>query len=287
MKTIPVRHITATQTEPVNAGRFSVRKLEAVLNGQALVHEMHKHNFYFILALEKGQGIHQIDFVDYEVTDNVVFILRPGQVHQLQLQADCTGFLLEFDTSFYQPKHTITEHRWRKATSKNYCALEESRLKKIISILSNIFFEYTNRQDGYAEAIKANLDLFFIEFVRQSRNQREISTHTGNYTQERYEELLGLLEANISEMKQVSQYAELLNLSTYQLNSITKASAGKTTADLINEQVILEAKRHLLATTNQVKDIAWYLGYEDASYFIRFFKKHTGHSPDAFRKNFK
>jgi AraC family transcriptional regulator, transcriptional activator of pobA len=93
-----------------------------------------------------------------------------------------------------------------------------------------------------------------------------------------------LLETRLADIKQVSQYADLLNLSTYQLNSITKTTVGKAASELINEQIILEAKRYLLATTNQVKDIASQLGYEDVSYFIRFFKKHTGHSPEAFRK---
>jgi AraC-like DNA-binding protein len=88
-------------------------------------------------------------------------------------------------------------------------------------------------------------------------------------------------------MKNVSHYADLLSLSPYQLNAITKASVGKTASDLITEQIILEAKRYLLATPNQIKDVADHLGYEDVSYFIRFFKKHTGHSPDAFRRNFK
>jgi YesN/AraC family two-component response regulator len=76
-------------------------------------------------------------------------------------------------------------------------------------------------------------------------------------------------------------------MSSYQLNLITKTSVGKTVLHLINEQIVLEAKRYLLATTNQVKEIADQLGYEDPSYFIRFFKKHTGHSPDTFRRNFK
>jgi len=88
-------------------------------------------------------------------------------------------------------------------------------------------------------------------------------------------------------MKSASEYAKLLSLSSYQLNAITKGSVGKTVSDLINEQILLEAKRYLLATPNPVKDVADLLGYEDVSYFIRFFKKHTGHSPEAFRKNFK
>ncbi|WP_409994868.1 helix-turn-helix domain-containing protein [Chitinophaga pinensis] len=49
--------------------------------------------------------------------------------------------------------------------------------------------------------------------------------------------------------------------------------------------MILEARRQLRATTEQINNIAFRLGYEDVSYFIRFFKKHTGYTPDAFRQN--
>jgi AraC-like DNA-binding protein len=78
-----------------------------------------------------------------------------------------------------------------------------------------------------------------------------------------------------------------MSVSSYQLNQITKSAIGKTASALIDEHILLEAKRYLLATANQVKEIADHLGYEDPSYFIRFFKKHTGLSPDTFRKNFK
>jgi AraC family transcriptional regulator, transcriptional activator of pobA len=283
---IPVRNIAATHKQNT-AGRFSIRDIKQVLNGRHLVHDLHKHDFYFILALQKGTGIHEIDFIKYELQEHCFFILRPGQVHRLELNEDCSGYIIEFETSFYQPKNTITEQRWRKATSKNFCETEKERFLKLFSFLTNIFNEYREKQEGYIEAIKASFDLFFIEFVRQSQNPGNLSKSVNNYTQERFEELMRLLETNICKMKSVAQYAALLNLSAYQLNAITKASVNKTTADLVNDQVILEAKRHLLATASQVKDIAWDLGYEDVSYFIRFFKKHTGHSPDAFRKNFK
>ena len=95
------------------------------------------------------------------------------------------------------------------------------------------------------------------------------------------------METNITNNKQVSQYADMLNISTYQLNAITKTSLNKTPSELINEYIILESKRQLLATSNQVNQIADHLGYDDISYFIRFFKKHTEYSPEAFRNNFK
>ncbi|MDR6809587.1 AraC-like DNA-binding protein/mannose-6-phosphate isomerase-like protein (cupin superfamily) [Dyadobacter sp. BE34] len=284
MKSIPVRHIAQTHQDQHDHGRFSIRELSAVLKGEDLVHDLHRHDFYFILAIEQGQGVHEIDFIKYDVHDNAIFILRPGQVHHLWLAANSRGYLLEFDNSFYKAHSPSTEAQWKRATSQNYRQVDQIRFKKLISYLSSSFCEYTFREDGYLPAIKASIELFMIEFARQSPTPAKGASAIPTYTQERYEELLRLLESNITQIKSVAEYAKMANLSIYQLNAITKASVGKTTADLINEQIILEAKRFLLATSNQIKDIAWHLGYEDTSYFIRFFRKQTGYSPEAFRK---
>ena len=286
MKKIPVRQITI-QNEPVITGKFNIRAVADIFDGKDLMHDLHRHDFFFILALQNGNGKHEIDFTEYQIQNNSIFILRPGQVHQLQLKAGSTGFLAEFDTAFYHPKDKLANQRLIKAGNKNFCAFEAERFKKLQDILASIYNEYTLKQEGYIEVVKANLDIFFIEFIRQSANPNEISKKGSTYSQERFEEFMELTLTHITTHKQVSQYADLLSLSTYQLNAITKATVGKPASELINDQIVLEAKRYLLATPNQVKDIADHLGYEDISYFIRFFKKHTGFSPEAFRKNFQ
>lgn len=287
MKSIPVRQIMAVSNEQNNTGRFSIRDVQQILKGKDLVHDLHKHDFFFVLALQQGRGVHEIDFIQYEAHDNTVFIIRPGQVHRLTLSADSIGYLMEFDRAFYQPKNTITDQRWKKAVNKNHCKVEAARFLKLHSILGSIMNEHSTKMEGYAEAIKAHLDLFFIEYIRQSPTPGVITKAEDNYLQQQFNAFVQLLEVNIGTMKNVTQYAASLNLSLYQLNAITKAAVGKTVSDCINEQIILEAKRSLLATSLQIKDIADHLGYEDVSYFIRFFKKQTGHSPEAFRKNFK
>ena len=80
---------------------------------------------------------------------------------------------------------------------------------------------------------------------------------------------------------------EMMHLSYFQINKITKETIGKTCSQIINEQILLEAKRNLLGTPNQIHQIDQNLGYEDTRYFIRFFKKHAGVAPETFRKNFK
>lgn len=287
MKKIPIRQLSLPQQELPSSERFKIRRVEDIIGDDDLMHDLHRHDFFFILALKKGKGRHEIDFVEYKVLDNSIFFIRPGQVHQLELKKGSTGFLVEFNNEFYQPKDKLSNQRLRKASHKNYCELEVNRFNRLQAILSSMFEEQASREEGYRDVIKSSLDIFFIEFVRQSPNPKAEPAAVNSYSQERFEEFSALLDKHIATLKQVAQYTDLMNLSPYQLNEITKSSVGKTASEIINDHIILEAKRYLLATTNQIKEIADQLGYEDFSYFIRFFKKHTGYTPDAFRHHFK
>ncbi|MEQ9442046.1 MAG: AraC family transcriptional regulator [Cyclobacteriaceae bacterium] len=285
MEKIPIRYIHATQEEPNFSESFSIRDIRDVLAGKDMVQELHRHDFFYILALKKGAGHHEIDFAPYDLSDHAVFFMRPGQVHQLSLKAGSTGYLLQFKTDFYHPHHKISNQLLRQLSHRNLYQPDARRFDKLRALLTYIFQEYTDQQEGYQEVIQANLDIFFIELVRQ--HSEGASNSANPYHQERLEEFLALLETHIAHHKQVAHYAEMLHLSPYQLNAITKATLGKTCSALINEYIILESKRHLLATASQINQIAYQLGYDDVSYFIRFFRKHTGYSPEAFRHNFR
>jgi len=283
MENIPIRSIT--NKEPDLSGNFSIRSTQELLTGQVAVQELHRHDFFFLLALEKAKGIHEIDFIPYEVGDHILYLMRPGQVHQHTLQVEGMGYLMQFTHDFYVSNDKLIQQRLRQVSYQNFYKLEGTHFRQVMGHLTHIFQEYTQQQTGYQEVIKSTLNVLFIELVRQNKpNTKNIANA---YQQEKLEELLELLTIHLAKHKQVSYYAEQLSLSSYQLNAITKATLGKTCSELINEQVILEAKRYLLATSNQINQIAWHLGYEDPSYFIRFFKKHLGASPEAFRQNFK
>jgi YesN/AraC family two-component response regulator len=284
MGRIPLRQISTAQKNPNFSAAFSIRDVQTLLAGKDMVQEHHRHNFFYILSLERGAGNHEIDFTPYTICENSIFFIRPGQVHRLLLKADSRGHLMQFTDDFYFPHDKTVNQILHKASKINHYQLTANGFERLLGILSYIAQEYTDKQEGYQEIIKANMGIFFIELARQYI--RSPSENASLYIQERLEELLALVEKHVFTHRQVSEYAAMMNLSTYQLNAITRESLGKTCSELINEHVILEAKRYLLATSNQVNQIAAQLGYEDVSYFIRFFKKHTGYSPEAFRSNF-
>lgn len=247
--------------------------------------DTHRHSFYFILALKKGTGTHTIDFVPYEVRNNCIFMMRPGQVHQLTLGASSEGYLVEFSKAFYHLNERGTNHILRKATSSNHCTVADSAFDRLNAILEYTFNEYREARDGYNEVIRAQLDIFFVEYIRNRQQDKALTNQANSYEQEKFDEFMYLVETHVATRKQVSEYADMLNLSAYQLSAITKSILQKTPSEVINEYIILEARRYLLGTPDQVNQIAWNLGYEDPSYFIRFFRKHTGFSPEAFRAN--
>lgn len=287
MDKIPVRHIPETQKEPGLSGGFSIRDIQELLAEKDMVQELHRHDFFFILVLKNGTGFHEIDFTPYEVCNHSVFLMRPRQVHKLTLKAGSTGYLIQFRNDFFYSQNKLSQQLLGKASNKNFCSLDSVTFQKLDDLLAAILKEYEGKQEGYDEVIKSNLNIFFIELVRHRKNRETGAAAVSPYAQEQLDKFLDLLEVNITQHKQVSYYADQLHLSAYQLNSITKTVLDKTPSELINEHLLLESKRQLLATSNQVNQIAYSLGYEDVSYFIRFFKKHIGLSPEAFRHNFK
>lgn len=84
----------------------------------------------------------------------------------------------------------------------------------------------------------------------------------------------------------VSLIAKQLFVNPNYLNGLIKSLTGKTASSHIQEKILLEAKSFLLHTDLQVSEIAYKLGFENTSYFNRFFKKNTKLTPTAYRKEF-
>jgi AraC family transcriptional regulator, transcriptional activator of pobA len=85
--------------------------------------------------------------------------------------------------------------------------------------------------------------------------------------------------------KQVSDYANKLFVTANHLNDTVKEQTGRTAKEIINEQIILEAKKSLQYSVDDVSQIAYNLGFEEPSNFIRFFKNNTNQTPKEYRNS--
>jgi AraC-like DNA-binding protein len=95
-----------------------------------------------------------------------------------------------------------------------------------------------------------------------------------------------LVNSRFAELRTPKGFAHVLHISPNYLNAVCKEIYNKTVSEIIQERVILEAKRLLAHTGLSVSEISFKLGFEDNSYFGRYFRKHVGISPDKYRKTF-
>lgn len=279
---IPVRKFAKQSGDFL--GSFTMRAISELLAGVDMRESLHRHDFFFVLVVEEGRGTHAIDFKTYEICDNTIFIVRPGQVHQLYMKAGSNGYVMQFEKDVLATRHSHVKGLLQKSGLQNIYNVSADSYQEIKITLRQIFNEQKSRRVNYNHIIAAQLEVFLIQLLRTTDSNS--SGHEHSYAQQKLTEFLDALDKGVSKDNGVAHYAKLLRVTSYQLNAITKKLLGKSASDIIVGQIVLEAKRLLLATANQVSQVADDLGYEDPSYFIRFFKKHTGYTPESFRKNF-
>jgi AraC-like DNA-binding protein len=267
---------------------FRVYNFEGNLPDEADLLLPHRKNHYLIVLMRKGGTRQWIDMTPFTLKSNTVY--------------------------FYVPNRIIvkegTEEIWATgiAFTKEFLALQENAALARLPIIES-------RQGGH-ELLLSDQDLVFVEDLiakinTENRNPGEwqqrmlaayltvLLTYLSKLYVEQYSALntsaekmlLKAYQAKINEsfreLKEVGDYALQLNISPGHLSDVVKIQSGKPAIKHIHERLVLEARRLLFHTDNSLKEIAFDLGFSDASYFNRFFKRETDLTPAAYRSKIR
>lgn len=101
-----------------------------------------------------------------------------------------------------------------------------------------------------------------------------------------YRKFKELLSTNYKTHHEVGNYAKMLGISARRLSDVCKRCSKKSTKDIINSQLVAEAKRTLQFSPIPIKEIAYALNFTTPEQFSHFFKKNTTFSPADFRNKF-
>ncbi|GAL85844.1 AraC family transcriptional regulator [Sporocytophaga myxococcoides] len=288
MKKIPVYGIREF-SKGSNEVYFYSNDLPNHLRSHQFINNPHSHSTYITILFTKGKGEHQIDFSSYPVKPGSVFLLNPGQVHCWKLSEQADGFVFFHTREFYDSIFTN-----RKITDfpffylqQNYPViyLDKTEVVSVMSRFEEINQEFKANNSFKTEKLGSLIDLLYIElsrvYIKDSHDENK-ETSINYY---KVKNLQRLIDEQFRTQKLPQQYADLMNMSTRHLNRLTREVLNKTTGDLIAERIILEAKRLLIHNDIPIANVGDQLGYDDVSYFIRVFKKHTGLSPKEFQKS--
>ncbi|GAB3843094.1 helix-turn-helix domain-containing protein [Hymenobacter jeollabukensis] len=285
MKTAPVP-VYCIDSYPEGHGHdaFHAQRLETVIAGFSGIDKAHTHDFYLLLYVTAGTGTHTVDFITYAVHPGSLFLLAPGQMHSWNLSADCQGYLLFFEAGFYlqrYPSSRLHEYPFFKPLHSPVVELPAGAGTFPV-LLEHVLQEAESPFDNRLEVLRACLYVLLEMAARYARAEPAGSSPRQVQQLHQFEELL---EQHFRTKKTVQTYAQWLNLTPNHLNALCRRHRGHTASDLIQQRVVVEAQRLLVHSRQPVKQIAAELGFQDASYFGRFFRKRTGLTPDQFREN--
>jgi len=239
----------------------------------------HKHNSYFeIIYLSKGSGFHAIDSIKYPLTAPIVYTVRKEQVHHWELESEPEGYVLILKKEFVD-NSLDKQLKDLLATISAFPSIHLSEPNSIGQLFQMLTDEYEPEQNNNTPVMEGLLKVLLAKILQTAKPLSSAKGKKDNL----FQEFQQLLTQDKLLKNSVAFYASHLNTSPQNLNAVCRKSSGQSAAEVLAEFIVNEAKRLLLYTDMTVSEIASLLDFKDDSHFIKYFKRHSGQTPNGFR----
>ncbi len=250
----------------------------------------HRTGFYHILWFQKGNPTHLVDFNPVKIKPNTILFLNKDTVQRFDKKGGFDGKAILFTDNFFCKTETDTKYLRSSILFNDLFSVSQIQISKTASLFADLFKlmekELENEKDiSQSDILKNLLHNFLLLSERERRKQDFTEIKKGDDLD--YVLLFkDLLETNYRKLKQVSNYAKKISVTEKRLNQATSKILDKSPKQMIDERVMLEAKRLLAHTNESVKEIGFDLGFDEPTNFIKYFRKHSHSTPVEFREQF-
>jgi len=249
----------------------------------------HRHDdLCHLIYFYSGTGQMHSGGKTYPLEVPCFFFIPAGDVHSFNVDKDIEGILVTVSRSYLE--QLVADDSSCLDQLDNHLLIQGTLSgspdfrRGLDQLFRKLRVEYTERQLGRNIAIRSILGQIFIEYVRLAG---ELEATPDDPLQDRnlwyYRRFQNLIGYSLADKKAVSEYAAELRISVTHLNRICQSIAGKSALKIIHDRILSEAKVNLAYTFQSVSEVAYRLGFDDISYFSRFFKSHVGISPREFK----
>lgn len=269
-----------------------------------------------ILICRKGKAMLNVNYKDWELYVGAVITLFPNDVVELKVDGDCKSPQTEngdckspetengdckspqtansFQAEILKYNPSLLREASLQLEQTVYSSLREDRCRQDTPVVTNIINGMFGLLKVYfdqsectciSQLVLCQLKAFFIGFHEYlQRNPQYRPDEVKSYrVRELFNRFMMLLESDYKISRDVNYYAEQMNISSKYLTNIVNQVTGHTPKTIIDQYVILQLKMHLKRTTQSIKEMAWEFHFADVSFFCRYFKKHTGLTPQQIR----
>lgn len=245
-----------------------------------------------IILCKSGTATMRIDFKDWRLHSGNVIALFPNDVVSLyEVSSDFKVEMLRYDKAMLREASLQLERTVYSMLRKDRCRTDRKEVTSIIEAMFNLLYIYFQQDDCKCidQLVLYQLKAFFIGFYDWiSRNkEKQEGTKGTRRVNELINQFMENLEQFYRQSHDVAFYAARLNITPKYLNTIVKRMTGHTAKTVIDHYLILQLKLLLRSSDMSVKQLAWEFKFCDASFFCRYFKLHTGFTPQQFRLSIK
>lgn len=260
----------------------------------SLAHDPHRlqphyHDFFQVILFE-GPGTMMHDFRDFSVRKPTLIFLSPGQVHTIRPKPKLQATLLSFTQSFFDdaapPPSLLYEMPFFfPEETKPWMAIPPEALDKVRGTFVELQREFDAAENGADEILRSMLRILFVRLSRlYSRiHPPEEPSRAAKLVRQFHVEV----ETHVVETRPLTAYARALGVTPNHLSDVVRERTGHSPGDIIRRRKLLEAKRLLSHSNMSVSEVGYALGFEDPSYFGRFFRRYDGQTPADFREEIR
>lgn len=256
--------------------RFEIHTLEWFSKNQLKA----KLCAYEILWVKRGSGFLEVNLQEFEISDQTVYCLCPGQLRQLTPNSRMEGYYISLSADFLYLAETTLSFSLLSAQSQPLqIDIDEETQNEVEEILIKMRKEFTNYFSFRLEILKGLFKIFLLYTSRKFTYEVDFTKDA-----ELLRRFMQLLEQHFITKKMVTDYADALNITPSYLNQVIKKISGYTASYHIQQYLVKEAKRQAIYSNRSMKEIAYALGFNDMAHFSKFFKNNSGVNFTNFKK---
>ena len=235
-----------------------------------------------------GSGVVTLDEGRSQVESPAVVAIPPGVVHGFDFMPDTYGYVLTLAEALLfsgagQAGQLFHETLFGRPAVIALEA-EAAATKQVVNLLRQVDAEFRASELGRTSIVEWLVCSILMQLTRQWIASSRTASTVEHARKELFLRYRALVEAHYTEQWPVSRYAHALHTTESTLNRLCHEVAGRTAFNVLQDRMVLEARRKLTYIAAPVSRLAYELGFQDPAYFCRFFRKHTGMTPSEFRR---
>jgi len=247
----------------------------------------HRLAFHDILLITQGEGRLVLDVETHDVTPGTVLVTRPLELRRWEVprpvEGACVFFVEEFVAlTFSDPRFLDQFAYFHPRRPSGALALEPGERREYLDRFAAMQREIETLSADSPDALRAVLYDFLVRLNRVYVARHGVPAEPA--PRGLVERFVGQVERGFRHRHRVADYATALGVTPGHLNALCRETLHTSAGAWLRARRVLEARRLLLYTDLTAAEIGHRLGFDDPSYFSRFFRRETGLSPTAFRE---